>query len=263
MKNRRKILPKIIILVLVLVLITAIALSTVYAKYVTNDKNEQTARPAAFELVFKPSNDDGIEVDFALDGEPGAPIGYNKICKNYDFSVKTTNSEVAAEFDVKITFNDKVAKRIKQARFNHGYGRFDDGVWCDYRVWMKDSNGTYVLLKGVNNDTVAEGKSGEEKLDKDTGILTWVKTFTVEPSENPNGSTGAETMCDFRLEMVFYNNTMLPEDVGNGSVTWSDPNYPVVSGPDAQDYFFSSDAIDIQVSSTQIDPNYEGAHMYS
>jgi hypothetical protein len=66
-------------------------------------------------------------------------------------------------------------------------------------------------------------------------------------------------MCDFRLEMVFYNNTMLPEDVGNGSVTWSG----YTNDPDAQDYFFSSDAIDIQVSSTQIDPNYEGAHMYS
>jgi hypothetical protein len=261
MKNRRKILPKIIILALVLVLITAIALSTVYAKYVTNDEIDQTARPAAFELVFKPSDDDGIEVDFALDGEPGAPIGYNKICKNYDFSVKTTNSEVASEFDLKITFNDKVAKRIQQARFNHGYGRFDDGVWCDYRVWMKDSSGAYVLLKGVNNDKVDAGNGGKETLDSNGCV--WTKTFTIEPSKNPNGSTGAETMCDFRLEMVFYNNTMLPETDGNGSVTWSDPNYPVVSGPDAQDYFFSSDAIDIQVSSTQIDPNYEGAHMYS
>ena len=260
MKNRRKILPKIIILVLVLVLITAIALSTVYAKYVTNDKNEQTARPAAFELVFEPSDDDGFEVDFALDGEPGAPIGYNKICKNYDFSVKTTNSEVASNFDLKITFNNKVAKRIDHARSNNGYGRFDDGVWCDYRVWMKDSSGAYVLLKGVNNDKVAEGNSGEEKLNEETGILTWVKTFTVEPSKNPNGSTG-ETMCDFRLEMVFYNNTMLPETDGNGSVTW--PDVLDSEKPYSQDYFFSSDAIDIQVSSTQIDPKYKGTHVYS
>lgn len=258
MKNRRKILPKIIILALVLVLITAIALSTVYAKYVTNDKNEQTARPAAFELVFKPSNDDGIEVNFTRDGEPGAPIGYNKICKNYDFSVKTTNSEVASEFDVKITFNDKVAKRIKQARFNHGYGRFADGVWCDYRVWMKDSNGTYVLLKGVNNDKVDAGNGGGKETLDSNGCV-WTKTFTIEPSKNPNGSTGTETMCDFRLEMVFYNNTMLPEDVGNGSVTWDDYD----NDPNAQDYFFSSDAIDIQVSSTQIDPKYEGAHVFS
>ena len=68
---------------------------------------------------------------------------------------------------------------------------------------------------------------------------------------------------NMRAFMVFYNNTMLPETDGNGSVTWSDPNYPVVSGPDAQDYFFSSDAIDIQVSSTQIDPKYEGTHAYS
>ena len=257
MKNRRKILPKIIILVLVLVLITAIALSTVYAKYVTNDENEQTARPAAFELVFKPSNDDGIEVNFALDGEPGAPIGYNKICKNYDFSVKTTNSEVASNFDVKITFNDKVAKRIEHARSNHGYGRFDDGVWCDYRVWMKAQDGTYVLLKGVNSDKVDAGNSGNETLNSNECV--WTKTFTVEPSKNPNGSTGAETMCDFRLEMVFYNNTMLPEADGNGSVTWSGYD----NDPNAQDYFFSSDAIDIQVSSTQIDPKYEGAHVYS
>ena len=261
MKNRRKILPKIIILVLVLVLITAIALSTVYAKYVTNDKNNQTARPAAFELVFEPSDEDGFEVNFTLDGEPGAPIGYNKICKNYDFSVKTTNSEVAAKFDVKITFNDKVAKRIEHARSNNGYGRFDDGVWCDYRVWMKDSSGAYVLLKGVNNDKVDAGNGGNETLNSNGCV--WTKTFTVEPSKNPNGSTGSETMCDFRLEMVFYNNTMLPETDGNGSVTWSDPNYPVVSGPDAQDYFFSSDAIDIQVSSTQIDPGYVGKHVYS
>ena len=256
MKNRRKILPKIIILVLVLVLITAIALSTVYAKYVTNKEIDQTTRPAAFELVFKPSDDDGFEVNFALDGEPGAPIGYNEAYRKYDFSVRTSNSEVASNFEVKITFNDKVAKRIQQARRNDGYGRFDDGVWCDYRVWMKDSNGAYVLLKGVNNDKVDAGNSGIETLNSNECV--WTKTFTVEPSKNPNGSTG-ETMCDFRLEMVFYNNTMLPEDVGNGSVTWTDYD----NDPNAQDYFFSSKAIDIEVSSTQINPGYVGSHVYS
>ena len=259
MKNRRKILPKIIILVLVLVLITAIALSTVYAKYVTNKEIDRTARPAAFELVFDPSNEDGIEVNFARDGEPGAPIGYNEAYRKYDFSVRTSSSEVASNFELKITFNDKVAKRIQQARKNDGYGRFDDGVWCDYRVWMKAQDGTYVLLKGVNNDKVDAGNSGIETLNSNECV--WTKTFTVEPSKNPNGSTGAETMCDFRLEMVFYNNTMLPEDVGNGSVTW--PNNTVGSSPNAQDYFFSSKAIDIEVSSTQINPGYVGSHVYS
>ena len=249
MKNRRKILPRIILLAVVLVLITALAFANVYAKYVTNGSKDVNTRPAAFELVFDPSNEDGIEVNFARDGEPGAPIGYNEAYRKYDFSVRTSNSEVASNFILKITFNSKVALRIAQARED----KIADGLWCDYRVWMKNSSGEYEILKDLGPDNDCESTGTGE-------TLIWTKTFTVEPGKNPNNSTGEDTMCDFRLEMVFYNNTMLPETDGNGSVTW--PEYTVGSSPNAQDYFFSSDAIDIEVSSTQINPEYVGQHVY-
>ena len=65
-------------------------------------------------------------------------------------------------------------------------------------------------------------------------------------------------MCDFRLEMIFYNNTMFPETDGNGSVTW--PGASDSEKPYSQDYFFSPDAINIEVSSTQMDPAFVGSN---
>ena len=253
MKKFNKLLPKIVAGLIVLVLLSTVLLSSIYAKYVSkSDPFNATARPAGMELITHFSEDDFISVDFAIDADYGAPIGHTETTKNYDFSVRMAKSEVRSEFNVKLIFNEKVTARIQQARAD----KFKDGVWCDFRVLMKNSDGKYVPIAG--RDSVSGNK------------LTWVSnSIEVEPNKNPNGSVDstdssgnlvlAET--DFRLEMIFYNNTTMPNPLA-GTTEYGNGSYPT-GGADTQDYFFSSDAIDIQVSSTQIDPKYEGAHVYS
>jgi hypothetical protein len=116
MKDKSKILPRIIIIALVVALISTVVLSAVYAKYVSKDDANASARPAVFELVMNSPRDEAIEFNFAVDGEPGAPIGYTEAKKSFDFSVKTSASEVSAEYFVTVDFNSKITAMINKAR---------------------------------------------------------------------------------------------------------------------------------------------------
>ena len=252
MKKFNKLLPKIVAGLIVLVLISTVLLSSIYAKYVSSsDPFNATARPAGMELITHFSEDDFIGVDFAVDADYGAPIGHSVTTKNYDFSVRMVKSEVRSEFNVKLIFNEKVTARIQQARAD----KFKDGVWCDFRILMKNSEGEYVPLAG--RDSVSSNK------------LTWVSNaIEVEPNKNPDGSVDstdssgnpvlAET--DFRLEMIFYNNTTMPNPL-TGTTQYGNGSYPT-GGADTQDYFFSSNSITIEVSAKQTDPGFLGSHIY-
>ena len=223
MKNKHKILPKIVIIILIVTLISVLVLSSVYAKYVSvNDPVLSEARPAAFELVMEPiTQADEIEVNFASDGEPGSPIGYTEVYRNYDFYVKTSNSEVAADYWLTITFDKKVADMIRQGRRDK-YS--DDSISCDFEILRKTDSG-YEAVSGV--------ESGSEE-------LVWRHSATLEPGKNPDGT--ADGKVEYRLRMIIYNNTTMPA-TGNTSK-----------------FVFVTNGINIEVSSKQIDPQFAGTY---
>lgn len=224
MKDKSKILPKIVLIILVITLISTLILSSVYAKYVSDKTPDPAeARPAAFELVMNNSDDGKIEVNFAADGEPGSPIGHTEAEKYYDFTVKTSNSEVAADYMLTVTFDKKLADMIRQARED----RFKDGIWCDYEVQIKNSEGEYESISALGTE------SG-------SNALEWKYVSTIKPHQNPDGTFEGEVY--YRLKMIVYNNTLMPS-TGNGS-----------------DYVLSTNGINIEVSSKQINPDYVGEY---
>ena len=233
MKDKSKILPRIIIIALVVALISTVVLSAVYAKYVSKGDANASARPAVFELVMNSPRDEAIEFNFAVDGEPGAPIGYTEAKKSFDFSVKTSASEVSAEYFVTVDFNSKITAMINKAREN----RFQDGICCDYEVYRYDSNlQKYVKIEGEEDESLDD--SGEK-------ILTWTYQTKTEPHKNPDGSSGTDeknkpVVAKYRLVITAYNNTMMPSD-GN-----------------TLKYVFSSNAVTVSVMSRQDDPGYSG-----
>ena len=230
MKDKSKILPRIIIIALVVALISTVVLSAVYAKYVSKDDANASARPAVFELVMNSPRDEAIEFNFAVDGEPGAPIGYTEAKKSFDFSVKTSASEVAAEYFVTVDFNSKITAMINKAREN----RFEEGIWCDYEVYRYDPDSKeYVKIEGV------------EDPDEYNKTLTWTYKTNTVPHKNPDGSSGTDendkpVVAKYRLVITAYNNTMMPSD-GNTSK-----------------YVFSSNAVTVSVMSRQENPGYVG-----
>ena len=229
MKNKSKILPKVILIILIVSLISTLVLSSVYAKYVSKqDPPAYTTRPAAFELIMKPTwADNGF--NFAADGEPGNPIGHTEAAKDFHFEVQTYGSEVAADYKLEVKFSNKLTKMIYQARKD----KLQIGVWCDYEVYEKGSDGKYVKVSGTESIdmSVEPGNSSQ---------LVWTYSTTIDPNENPNGTTTGRT--EYFLRMIVYNNTTMPS-TGN-----------------TLQYVLSTDGIEISVTSTQVDPNFVGQY---
>jgi hypothetical protein len=234
MKDKSKILPRVIIVILIVSLITTLVLTSVYAKYVSKeDPAASTARPAAFELVLKPMwDDEGF--NFAADGEPGNPIGHTEARKNYDFRVKTSGSEVSTSYLLEIKFSNKITKMIYAGRAD----KLSAGICCDYEVYQKQGS-SYVKIA-----TGSESGLGNSS----TSSLTWSYSNTnLAPNVNPDGSSGTDAAgkdiyTDYRLVMIVYNNTTMPS---NGNT---------------DKYVLSSDGIEISVTSTQNDPGFKGQY---
>lgn len=243
MKDKSKILLIVIVAILVVTLISTLVLSSVYAKYVTEKSGGSSARPVGFELTMHTPKDDKIEVNFAADGEPGSPIGYTEVYKNYDFSVSTQNSEVASEYILNINFSEDITRMIKQARAD----RFADGIWCDFVVIRgtekKDANGA--VVKDSDGNVVYEYLEVNKIEGEESGInakLTWqYKVNKVDPNSQPKDEDG-NFVTHYRLKMMVYNNTMMPS---NGNTL---------------KYVFDSDGINIEVISKQINPEYAGTY---
>ena len=227
MKDKSKILPRVIIVILVVALISTLVLSAVYAKYVSkNDPSAVNTRPAAFELVMKTPLDDSIDFNFAVDGEPGTPIGHTETEKYYDFSVKIKNSEVASTYILQIKFSEKIRALIKKGRAN----KMQDGVTCNFDVLQKNSSGNYVSI-------LKDSKAKDSVIDD--GV--WKYTTQTEPNKNPDPDVTTEEI-EYRLVMIVYNNTDMPE------------------GGNTDEYVLSTNGIEISVSSEQVDSNFKGQY---
>lgn len=227
MKDKSKILPRVIIVVLIIALISTLVLSSVYAKYVSKeDPGAVNSRPAAFELIMKTPLKDSIDYNFAVDGEPGNPIGHTETAKYYDFKVKTSGSEVRAEYTLMIKFSEKLQGLIRKGRED----KLKYGVACDFDVQQKNAAGDYVsILKD-------ETKARDTVLDDGE----WIYSATIEPNKNPDPAIPGEV--EYRLVMIVYNNTMMPAD-GN-----------------TLNYVLSTNGIEISVTSTQVNSNFKGQY---
>lgn len=271
MKNKSKILLKIAIVTLVITLISTLILSSVYAKYVSNGEldNPPSARPAYFELVMNSDSDDELVVNFAVDGEPGSPIGFSEFVRDYDFTVKMSDSEVASECYISIIFNEDIQDLVMKARED----KFSYGTSCAFELYKgtkKDGKLVYedviltsdILTSERNDLPIFEAVEtvSSEPSKAEVGEMVTVKKYTwtansivVNPHKNPDEASDGE-VGKYRLRMIFYNNTLMPT-----------PTNPVtdengVSHSSNYDYYvFSSDAIEIEVSAKQLDPDYVGS----
>ena len=271
MKNKSKILLKIAIVTLVITLISTLILSSVYAKYVSNGEleNPPTARPAYFELIMDSGSlDDELVVNFSSDGEPGAPIGFSEFVRDYDFTVKMSDSEVASECYISIIFNEDLQDLVMKARDN----KFSYGTSCAFELYKgtkkagklvyEDVILTSDILTSERNDlpifeavetvSVEPSKVQVGEVVNVTKYTWTADSIVVDPHKNPDEPADGE-VGKYRLRMIFYNNTLMPEPQvpvtdENGVVHESNFNY----------YVFSSDAIEIEVIAKQLDPEYVG-----
>ena len=107
---KKKILPRIFIFLLAVTVISTIAVSSVFAKYVSSKSGTgNNVRPAAFDIEFSGFDVDKISVNFAKDGVPAPPIGYSIDTVEIPFGIKNSaESEVAANVTLKLEFDSYI-----------------------------------------------------------------------------------------------------------------------------------------------------------
>lgn len=248
MNNKNKILMRILLVILTLTLISTLVLSSVYARYVKKHNSDaNTARPAG--IAFEAKFDDyvNIEAGYTIDDEPGNPIGHTEARRYYDFEVKTCESEVALNVTTKITFSEKTSARVRQARKdrfameNTATGEDKEyGISCDYELmlWNPDTS-KYELV--VQRGKAVDGSGftiSETGLDSSTGVVTVSATSMAAAKQNPDATTSG--YAKYRLVIVIYNNTLMSS---SGNVS---------------NYFLDSNAMTVNVSATQVDPEFSG-----
>ena len=226
----KQMMPRVLMILMILVLVSAVLVSSVFAKYVATGEFDTPPEvtPAAFEFDLHGDRIDALGINFANDGAPGAPIGHSEDKDHYIFSVKSCASEVAIEFETTITFSEEVSKKILQARANEGLGKYEKGIWLEYKIYeaVKDGNGKVTSWREITNDNAEEIKNSDN-------TLTWKRTITSAPKQNPDTTT--EGKAYYKVEIISYNNTLMDET-------------------SAQEYFFSTNAIEINVTGTQVRP---------
>lgn len=242
MKNKNKILPKIVSIVLVLTLVSSMLVSTVFAKYVVTDAlSDLTTRPAAFSFDVNFSDVRNLNSNFSVDGEPGNPLGHSEFAKYYYFKVQTVKSEVALSVNFKIEFNGKLAQKIRVARND----KYADGIFFDYELEMLDpSTDKYVTIVKpytaykkdgylLSEDTITTVSTSNLT----TPLVATINTIS-EPNKNLDGTTDSSKSAQFRLKVVVYNNTDMPT---SGNTT---------------DYFYSTDCFTVKVSAENVAMSY-------
>ena len=222
----QQMMPRVLMILLILVLVSAVLVSSVFAKYVATGEFDTPPEvtPAAFEFDLHGDRIDALGINFANDGAPGAPIGHSEDKDHYIFSVKSCASEVAIEFETTVTFSREIHSKIMQARAD----KYAKGIWLEYKIYeaVKNENGKVTSWKEITNDNAEEIKNPDN-------TLTWKRTIISNPKEHPDSTITGKAY--YRVEIISYNNTLMDET-------------------SAQEYFFSTNAIEINVTGTQVKP---------
>ena len=138
----KKILPRILILLAVATLVSAIIVSSVFAKYTTNDSRpEVTVRPTQFNVLISSASSNMMAVNFAADGDAATEKVFS-----YDVTVNSADNEVAAYITLKLTLSPDMKTLVDRAPATAG-------ISCDYAVY-KVSGSTETALSGTASDAI-------------------------------------------------------------------------------------------------------------
>ena len=244
MNKKNRIVMRILLIILTLTLISSLILSSVYARYVKNiDPVSASARPAGFAFEAKFDEYVNIEAGYTIDDEPGNPIGHTEARRYYDFEVKTCESEVALNVTTKITFSEKASAKVRYAREDRFSTNVEKAISCDYELMLwnpETSKYDLVVQRGKSVDGSGFTVS-ETGINPSTGVVTASMTSMAAAKHNPDGSTA--DYAKYRLVIVIYNNSLMPS-------TGNTPKY-----------FLDSNAMTVNVSATQVDPEFVGSHV--
>lgn len=139
----KKILPRILILLAVATLVSAIIVSSVFAKYTTNDSLPEPVkvRPTQFNVLIGSASSNEMAVNFAADGDANTEKVFS-----YDVTVNSADNEVAAYITLKLTLSPEMKTLVDRAPATAG-------ISCEYAVY-KVSGSTETALSGTENDAI-------------------------------------------------------------------------------------------------------------
>ena len=211
---KRKILPRIFVVILTATLISTMLVSSIFAKYVTSARSGAgSGRPAAFGVEFSGIDTDRITINLAQDGEPAPVTGYFKQTYEIPFSLKCdANSEVDAAVTLKIDFDyDNFGKNITEIPIAGTGGATRT---FGFRVYKYDK----------------DSKSYVELSRKETNNIDKQKTWTAATPDTV--LKGTEVAYKIELDFYYENASAQPASFTN----------------------FISDAMQINVIAKSVDP---------
>ena len=136
----KKIVSRVLIVLTVATLVSAILISAVFAKYISNDSRpEVTVRPTQFNVLISSASSNVMTANFADNGTGAKTF-------SYDVTVKSADSEVAAYITLKLTLSPDMKTLVDRAPATAG-------ISCDYAVY-KVSGSTETALSGTASDAI-------------------------------------------------------------------------------------------------------------
>lgn len=177
----KKILPRILILLAVATLVSAIIVSSVFAKYTTNDSRpEVTVRPTQFNVEYavaysgKATSADLMYANFSSD--PDAGPGDKTFI--YDVTAKLVDSEVSANLILKITFAPEMNTLINSNAA---------GISVTFSAYKVSEEGTETPLSLTQNGAVWTSDSDLLEIGSTNLTNTYRIKFTVHHTAGGTG----------------------------------------------------------------------------
>lgn len=189
----KKILPRILILLAVATLVSAIIVSSVFAKYTTNDSLPDVVkvRPTQFNVEYavaysgKATSADLMYANFSSDPNEGS----EDKTFIYDVTAKLVDSEVSANLILKITFDPEMNTLINSN---------EAGIFVTFSAYKVSEGGTETPLSLTQNG--AEWTSDSDLLEiGGTDTNTYRIKFTVHYTA---GGTGAFIPDAVKVDVV-------------------------------------------------------------
>ena len=137
----KKIVSRVLIVLTVATLVSAILISAVFAKYISNDSRPAvTVRPTQFNVSISSASSNVMTANFADDGATAKTF-------SYDVTVKSADSEAAAYITLKLTLSSAMKTLVDRASTTAG-------ISCKYAVYKVSEEGTETALSGTANGSV-------------------------------------------------------------------------------------------------------------
>ena len=136
----KKIVSRVLIVLTVATLASAILMSAVFAKYISNDSRPAvTVRPTQFNVSISSASSNVMTANFADDGAGDKTF-------SYDVTVNSADSEAAAYITLKLTLSSAMKTLVDRASTTAG-------ISCKYAVY-KVSGSTETALSGTASGSV-------------------------------------------------------------------------------------------------------------